>query len=245
MMTTDEIKKELDELVKQREALQRATYPEEHIQVFILQYQAWYSRAYKLVEALGPERLDEFTSYYLRDPKRKSLTAENYVIQDFTNGLSATDGLGRPRFDHDNLIRVRIMNQVEILRSLSSRIDSVLQDVTGHLFAELQDSELEAAIKLKKVSLRASGALAGVVLERHLQRVAANHKIKITKKSPTIADLNDPLKKAEVYDVATWRRIQLLGDLRNLCSHQKDKDPTAEQVDDLISGVNTIVKSVF
>ena len=67
--------------------------------------------------------------------------------------------------------------------------------MTGHLFAEIQDSELSAAVKLKTVSSRAAGAVAGVVLERHLQRVAVNHKIPIRKKDPTIADLNDPLKQ--------------------------------------------------
>jgi hypothetical protein len=121
----------------------------------------------------------------------------------------------------------------------------VLQDVTGHLFAELQDSELIAAVQLKKVSRRAAGALAGVVLERHLQRAAENHKISIRKKAPTISDLNDPLKQAGVYDVPMWRKIQLLADIRNLCSHQKTLEPTDEQVDELISGVNSVIKSVF
>ncbi len=137
------------------------------------------------------------------------------------------------------------MNQMQIIASLSSRIDSVLQDVTGYLFAELQDSELIAATKLKKVSLRAAGALAGVVLERHLQRAATNHSVSIRKKAPTISDLNDPLKKKGVYDVPMWRKIQLLADIRNLCSHQKAVEPTEEQVEELIAGVNSVIKSVF
>ncbi|MFV1976840.1 MAG: hypothetical protein ACC651_13905, partial [Candidatus Scalindua sp.] len=140
---------------------------------------------------------------------------------------------------------IRILNQMQIIASLSSRIDSVLQDVTGHLFAELQDSELTAAMKLKKVSARAAGALAGVVLERHLQRVAVNHGITLRKKSPTISNLNDPLKQKGVYDVPMWRKIQLLADIRNLCSHQKSVEPTGEQVDELIAGVNSVIKSVF
>ena len=129
--------------------------------------------------------------------------------------------------------------------SLDSRIDSVLQDITGHLFAELQDSELIAADQLKKVSKRAAGALAGVVLERHLQRVTQNHRISIRKKSPSISDLNDPLKNAGVYDVPTWRKIQLLADIRNLCAHQKNREPTDDEVDEIISGVNWVIKSIF
>jgi hypothetical protein len=121
----------------------------------------------------------------------------------------------------------------------------VLQDVKGHLFAELQDAELSAAAQLRKVSGRAAGALARVVLERHLQRTAANHKLTIGKKAPTISDLNNPLKQAGVYDVPTWRKIQFLADIGNLCSHQKESEPTDEQVGELISGVNSIVKGVF
>jgi hypothetical protein len=34
----------------------------------------------------------------------------------------------------------------------------------------------------------------GVVIEGHLQKVAASHDVKISKKHPTIAELNDPLK---------------------------------------------------
>ena len=48
------------------------------------------------------------------------------------------------------IAQIEIMNQMQIIVSLSSRIDSVLHDVTGHLFAELQESELLAATQLKK-----------------------------------------------------------------------------------------------
>lgn len=142
-------------------------------------------------------------------------------------------------------MHLKTTNQAQILKSLSSRLDGVLQDITGHLFADLQDSELTAADQLKKVNLRAAGALAGVVLERHLQRAAQNHNISINKKSPTISDLNDPLKNTGVYDLPTWRKIQLLADLRNICVHEKGKEPTDEDVDELISGVNWAIKSVF
>jgi hypothetical protein len=137
------------------------------------------------------------------------------------------------------------MNQIQILASLASRIDSVLQDVTGYLFAELQDKELESATQLIKISPRAAGALTGVILERHLQRAAINHGIILKKKNPTIADLNDPLKEKNVYGVPVWRKIQLLADLRNLYSHQKETEPTKEQVKELIDGVNGIIKTVF
>jgi len=99
------------------------------------------------------------------------------------------------------------------MSALNTRLDTVFADVTGHLFAELQDKELEAAVTLKKNNLRAAGTIAGIVLERHLQRVAKNHGITLPKESPTIADLNESLKSKGTYDVPTWRKIQLLSDL--------------------------------
>jgi len=246
MSTSEEIKKEFQILLdSQNELLNLAKDIKDSIK-FGTKYQGWYSRAYKLVEAFAPERLNEFTSYYLIDTKRKVVNIDNYVLQDYVKGNSAPyDMYNRPLWDVNNLIMIRILNQMQIMASLSYRIDAVLQDVTGHLFAELQDSELQAAAQLKKISKRAAGALAGVVLERHLQRVAVNHKISISKQNPTIGDLNDPLKNNSIYDTAVWRKIQLLTDIRNLCSHQKSIEPTEEQVDELISGVNSVIKSVF
>jgi hypothetical protein len=44
-----------------------------------------------------------------------------------------------------------------------------------------------------------------------LQKVAIIHNAKIAEKNPTIADLNDPLKAINVYEVTAWRKIQYLG----------------------------------
>ena len=246
MDAVERVKKELADLLDGQEELYELSKDNKNIAAFGIAYQRWYSRAYKLVQSLAPDRLAEFASYYLIDPKRKITDAGNYVIQDYIKAIGArVDHYKHPLWDTNNLVAIRVMNQMQIIGSLSSRIDSVLRDVTGHLFAELQDSELAAAAQLKKINLRASGALAGVVLERHLQRVAVNHCVSPSKKNPTISDLNDPLKQAGVYDVPTWRKIQLLGDIRNICSHQKSVEPTLEQVDELIAGVNSIIKSVF
>ena len=247
MNASEKIKKEFKSLVEKEKLADLLNFAEndENSIKFGAVYQNWYSRACKVVESLAPERLEEFISYYLIDPKRKDINADNYVIQDYTKGIIVQDLYGKPKWNFNRIVERRIANQLQILMSLKSRIDSVLQDITGHLFAELQDSELAAANQLKKVSKRAAGALAGVVLERHLQRVVQNHRISMRKKSPSISDLNDPLKNARIYDVPTWRKIQLLADIRNLCAHQKDREPTDDEVDELISGVNSVIKSIF
>jgi hypothetical protein len=92
---------------------------------------------------------------------------------------------------------------------------------------------------------RAAGAVAGVVLERHLREVCQDRGFKFIKKNPTIADFNETLKSEGVIDVPTWRFVQHLADIRNLCDYSKDPEPTKEQVSDMIIGVERIIKSVF
>jgi len=136
--------------------------------------------------------------------------------------------------------------QLAILKSVRARFESSLFDIRQLVQADLFDSEVDAAKDLAKNKfLRPAGALAGVVLERHLAQVCENHAVRIAKKSPTISDLNEALKSADAIDIPTWRFIQHLADIRNQCDHDKKLEPTAEQVDDLIAGITKITKTLF
>ncbi len=158
-----------------------------------------------------------------------------YVIQDYLKGVAPNRSV-HPDFNTRDQVVRGLYNQATLIHSLSERIDSILANLEVELATELRDNELAIAKHLAALSLRASGALAGVIIESHLQSVAQNHGIKIAKKHPTIADLNDPLKNAGVIQTATWRKITYLGDLRNLCSHKKDAEPKREQVEELLDG---------
>ncbi len=167
-----------------------------------------------------------------------------YVIQDYLKGV-APNSVHYPDFDTRKQVLQCFFNQLTILHAIGKRVDSVLANIEGELYAELQDGELSIARQLAKISSRAAGALVGVVIEGHLQKVAQAHSVKLTKKHPTIADINDPLKAASVVDTPTWRKISFLADLRNLCSHKKDAEPTKEQVEELIQGAEWLTKNVF
>lgn len=105
---------------------------------------------------------------------------------------------------------------------------------------------MEAARELLKQKFaRAAGAVVGVLLEKHLAQVCQDHGVTITKKHPTISDLNDLLKNSGVIETAQWRFIQHLGDLRNLCDHNKKAEPSEAQVADLIDGVAKVMKTVL
>lgn len=93
--------------------------------------------------------------------------------------------------------------------------------------------------------LRPVGVVAGVVLESHLRQVCENHKVRVNKQHATISDLNDLLKNAGVCDVAAWRNVQRLGDLRNLCGHKRDREPRSDEVADLVDGVEKVMKTIL
>ena len=211
---------------------------------FRYDYQRWYSKALKVVTSLALDRLSEFRSYYEIDPKRKSFGYGTYVIQDYLKGVAPGDYQLRGFDTRAEAVKC-FLNQVTILKAIGDRVDSVLANIEGELYAELQDNEVAVARQLAKIRSRAAGALVGVVIEGHLQKVAAAQGVKLAKKHPTIADLNDPLKSASVIDTPTWLKISFLADLRNLCSHKKDVEPTKEQVEELIQGAEWLTKNVF
>ena len=212
---------------------------------FASEYQHWYSEAKALIRQLLPDRLADFVRYYEKPRTRKNITSESYRIEDYLQGLSLKTYSGKKIVGPEDAIP-HFRQQLAILKAARARFKSSLFDIRQLVMADLFDSELGAAEELvKKKFLRAAGAVAGVVLEKHLAQVCSNHSVKISKKSPSINDLNELLKKANVVDVEQWRFIQHLGDIRNLCDHNKTKEPTAEQVADLITGVDKTLKTLF
>jgi hypothetical protein len=141
---------------------------------------------------------------------------------------------------------MRFSTQLKILKAVSGRFESSLFDIRQLVQADLFDSELDAARALVKHGfLRAAGAMAGVVLEKHLGQVTSNHKVTLRKQHPAISDFNEALKAANILDIPTWRLVQRLADIRNLCDHSKSRDPTVDETGELIDGVAKISKTVF
>ncbi len=211
---------------------------------FTNEYQYWYSEATSLVRQLLPDRLSDFTRYYEKPKSRKDLTYESYVIEDYLQGLTVSYGADKVVGTDAAIPRYR--QQLSIVKSIKQRFRSSLFDIRQLAQADLFDSELDAAKELAKNKFhRAAGVVAGVVLEKHLKEVCSNHGLTIRKKAPQISDLNDKLKAESVIDIPQWRSIQHLGDLRNLCAHDKQSEPTREQADDLITGVAKVTKTIF
>ena len=236
------IRKELDSLLKQGDSF----LEKQGQRVTTFEYQSWYTKALAVVRQLMPDRLKEFEALY-KIEKRTDIDHSTYTISDYLLGLRVTRVIYGDDVDLPETAFIsRFQQQLAILKSAYTRLDSLLSDITGVLRADLFDNEIDAARSLLKAKhLRAAGTVAGVVLENHLSTVCDNHRIRIRKKNPTIADYNDSLKNEGILDVPTWRWIQRLGDIRNLCCHAKDRDPTTEEVEELIDGVEKATKTIF
>ena len=265
-MNVDRYKKDLNLLVKLGDrlhhAMQNECSPKEFAQAvreaygdkseefiqslprFDSEYQTWYSEAKVLVRQLMPDRLSDFTRYYEKPRSRKEITFVNYTIEDYLEGLQVR--LPGKMIAGPDAAVPKFYQQLSIVKSIRERFKSSLFDIRQLAQAELFDSELDAAKELAKNKFRrAAGSVAGVVLERHLKEVCSNHGLTIRKKNPQISDLNDALKNAYAVEIQEWRFIQHLGDIRNLCAHDKETEPTVEQVNNLLSGVARVTKTVF
>ena len=265
-MNVERFQNDLDELVerghKLHQAMQLECFPEDFKRNVVSQlgdgaddymnslpsfndeYQVWYSEAKALVRQLIPDRLADLTRHYEKPKSRKGITNENYTIEDYLQGINATLGIREVAGPHAAISRFH--QQLSIVRSMQKRFKSSLFDIRQLAQADLFDSELDAAKELAKNKFaRAAGALAGVVLERHLKEVCDNHGLTIRKRNPHISDLNDALKNENIIDLPQWRFIQHLGDLRNMCAHDKNAEPKTHQVEDLLAGVSKVTKTTF
>ncbi len=262
-------KKDLDKLISDGGALLNAMhlecYPEEFeeqvkkvlkgkkfiefkkkLPSFKEKYQIWYSEALAIIKLLLPDRVDDFIKLYEKPKNRKEIKYGNYVIEDYLQGLTVTRGWDQEKIVGPEAAIPQFQQQLKILESAKRRFESSLFDIKELVQADLFDSELDAAKELNKRGFtRGAGAIAGVVLESHLSQVCENHKINVRKKNPTINDFNQLLKDNDVIETKEWRFIRHLADLRNLCDHKKEKDPTQSDIDELIRGVEKVTKTVF
>lgn len=211
---------------------------------FTGEYQKWYSEAHAVIKQLIADRLADFVRHYEKPKNRRELSYSTYVIEDYLQG-TISRRLGEVVVSGSAAIP-HFVQQLAILKSAEGRFESSLFDIKQLVQADLMDSELEASRLLKKNKFyRAAGAMVGVVIEKHLAQICSNHNVVVGKKHPTINDFNEALKNSSVIEVSQWRFIQHLGDLRNLCDHNKDKEPGDAEIEDLISGTEKIVKTIF
>jgi len=244
-MRISEIKEELTKLVETGKSLTEslkyvsAKQAVADFAFFVYNYEQWYTKSLFILKQIIPDRYEDFVLLY-RNDKRKQVDSSTYTISDALRGFNNKNLHIGPQTAF-----ACMLNQWQITKSCLDSFDNNVRSIQLILQADIFDSEIESAKHLAgKGFLRAAGAICGVVIERHLAEICKNRGIVLKKKNSAISDYNDALKD-NAYDTIEWRFIQRLGDLRNLCDHSKDREPTKDEVEELISGTEKITKTVF
>ena len=237
-MKIEEIENELQSLIDEGREIANSLKNGEG--KFFWEYETWYSKSLMYVKRINSDRFDDFNKLYKLE-KRKEITYATYTLSDALAIICVPGRKLKPESAFAKMIQ-----QISILIASKEMLRAKVYQMQELLQADIFDNELNSAKELnKKGFYRAAGAICGVILEEHFSNILERNSIKINKGNPTINDYNDTLKSNSIIDVTTFRHIQLLADIRNLCDHKKKDDPTKEQIIDLINGTEKIIKTVF
>jgi len=244
----EKYKNDIRKLILTGEAIFKKMKDNKNLAQLRQDYEIWYSESCAIIKIILPDRISDFSKMYYDDKKKEGLkTYFQYTPSTIIKGnliIEWGDRVVPPK--EIDVAKSVFDSQIGILKSCEKRFESSLFDIKQLLQADIFESEIEASRELnKKGYTRGAGAVAGVVLEGHLKQVCNNHKIAVKKGNSTINDFNQLLKDNGVIETPTWRFIQHLGDLRNLCDHKKQKEPTKEEIEELIQGIEKISKTLF
>ncbi len=183
-----------------------------------------------------PSRRDELISIHQgRGDKKPSQTS---MLDHLKEDFMTIDG----QFEMTR----KITQMMGIIGSIPHYLEGRLHDLELEVAQAYVGQELlEAEVLLKAGHVRAAGAIAGVLLERHLKLLCDRHTPPIKYgKDDGISKLNDKLKNEGFYDIAQWRKVQWMSDTRNKCDHAGTVDPRHQDIADLIAEVGKFVSLV-
>ncbi len=205
-----------------------------------IRFHRWFQSAERVVKFFEPKVYDEFCSFYGRpDDLENGL---GYSLAYFFKFEVMSVKIGSREAHRIEAAKELFSSQIAILAAIIDNIDSILMNLENEIIQEYQEDELKAAERLLEVNIRAAGALCGVVIERHLKQILRKYDLEITKKNPGISDLSQILKQAGILDLVNWKKVEVLGAIRNLCDHDKGEPPTNEQVLELLQGTKWLLK---
>lgn len=244
----EKYKKDIQKLIKLGDTIFKKMKKNENLAQLRQEFEMWYSESFAIVKIILPDRISDFAKMYYDERKKEGLkTYFQYTPSTIKKGWGfeyVGDEIIPP--EQIDIAKSVFDSQIGILKSCQRRFESSLFDIKQLLQSDIFESELDSAKELnKKGFTRAAGAVVGVVLEEHLGQVCNNHHISVKKNNPTINDFNQLLKDNNIIETPTWRFIQRLGDIRNLCDHKKQNDPTKEEIIELIEGVDKLSKTLF
>lgn len=187
-------------------------------------YEIWFAITKRIINQYS-DKYDTFESNY----------------QGVINCITGKPTLSNKNAFFDSFIDI-FDKQVNILRTVIPIISLNETNFKKIITADLLDSELSQAEQLYKHEyFRASGSIAGVVLERYLKTLCEVNQVDIGEKD-TIEPLATKLYKSEKipeFDITLFKSIQHLASIRNKCDHPKE-EPKQHEVRELLDKVKKI-----
>jgi len=193
-------------------------------QNFPVQYRKWYACGKAILEVNGDlDSLKEFVQLY--DLVQKYVVSE-YISEEVQKSMIDL-----------------VERQFIIIEALPSYLDGRTYDIKLTIASKLMGDELkEAHVLFENGFIRAAGALAGVILERHV-------KLRFDNARPSIkygekATLGQLIQKAEdfkFYEAATIQKLKYLNVIRISCDHDKNHEPKEIEVQDLIDHTDKFI----
>lgn len=167
-------------------------------------------------------------------------------------------GGGDDSIYYESFIKLEKPQPFESKSSILSRLVSILRAClddlnNGFLIsfkqiiqAEVFDSELEQATYFLNENYKIPAAvIAGVVLETAIKELCINNGIDIYlpdgKREKKLEKLNEELTKSGIYPLTQQKKITYFADIRNNAAHGKSDNFTAEDVKDMINGIEKLL----
>ena len=191
---------------------------------FFSEYRRWYSLGKGILEVnYDKESMKEFTSIY---DSIFTIHKQNYMCK-------------REQLELVDLINHQLM----IIESLPAYLEGKTHSLKLTIASTLMGDELkEARLLLANGFTRAAGALAGVILERHLKLRFdnANPRIKYGEKA-TLGQLIHKADEINFFENSLIQKLQYLNPVRISCDHDKKNEPKENEVKDLIEQTDRFI----
>jgi hypothetical protein len=204
---------------------------------------SWYRKALRAMHKLTGQRFRDATGYLWGGQDGKQ-AASDVPGSHACLGMAVTRNGDMPASVHLTFL-ARLHQQLRMLNAVRDGLEHALTDVQSTLYDEVSDHILAAAYKLfRRGQHRAAGALAGVVLETHLAKVAVKYGVNSRHSSLDFAVLNTALKRGGIYDGSVWRFIRRLEALGHACVYAPAPELGVDALTEFLHGVQLIRRRV-
>ena len=204
------------------------------------EYQTWFSLSCRLIERIMPERLKEFKEYYSDGlTTDQSNTMSNYFLK---------KGSFYSSFQEEVKHYIESFKmQLSILSGVVSCFDSSLLDIQSEIYYEYQEDEIEAAVEVLKINVRAAGIIGRLVIEKHLKTIAEKRLIAVQSKqhNPGLADYILALRRFGCIQEPEKKKLEYLKEIGNKCAHDKGVEPNEAEVSELLDGAKWCLANIL